>query len=209
MVNEHKLWTLDAATWYSIPLPSSQYMTRNWPLRLAVQSPTGEFILTVGKKGVALYSFRLGRWRLFGNVAHERSLRTESLPIGWYSPSVFFFCFRRHVDRQDVGSRLRDVFGFGKRGNTHFSCSEEIVRRKTLHRPSMVCLLRYFFCHFKTSSSRTTSMPSKEFVCILQKVFRCYLIPRSVEDVTCMTRRAMLFSRFVVLSESCHSKLRP
>lgn len=138
LVCEGRSWSPEAPSWSRIPLPPPIYLTQNWPLRLAHVNATGEWLLVTGKWGVALYGTRFRRWRLFGNVQHERSLYTEGLPIGWYSHSVFFVCFRNAVGiSAGIGLRTK-VVPASKSDASRSSALEQAIRRKTLHKPSVV-----------------------------------------------------------------------
>ena len=54
--------------------PPPQYVSANWPLQHAALSPDGVDIAVAGTKGLALYSRRSARWRLFGDVSQEKEL---------------------------------------------------------------------------------------------------------------------------------------
>ena len=54
--------------------PPPSYVAANWPLSHAALSPDGVDIAVAGQKGLALYSRRSARWRLFGDVSHEKDL---------------------------------------------------------------------------------------------------------------------------------------
>ena len=54
--------------------PPPQYVSANWPLQHAALSPDGVDIAVAGRKGLALYSRRSARWRLFGDVSQEKEL---------------------------------------------------------------------------------------------------------------------------------------
>ena len=44
-------------------------MLTNFPLRHAALSPDGDDVAVAGGRGLALYSRRSARWRLFGDVS--------------------------------------------------------------------------------------------------------------------------------------------
>jgi len=54
--------------------PPAAYVAANWPLQHAALSPDGVDVAVAGKRGLALYSRRSARWRLFGDVSHEKEL---------------------------------------------------------------------------------------------------------------------------------------
>lgn len=54
--------------------PPSSYIAANWPLQNAALSPDGVDVAVAGRRGLALYSRRSSRWRLFGDVSHEKEL---------------------------------------------------------------------------------------------------------------------------------------
>ena len=49
--------------------PVRRYMLTNFPLRHAALSPDGDDVAVAGSRGLALYSRRSARWRLFGDVS--------------------------------------------------------------------------------------------------------------------------------------------
>ena len=54
--------------------PPSSYVAANWPLQNAAMSPDGVDVAVAGRRGLALFSRRSSRWRLFGDVSHEKEL---------------------------------------------------------------------------------------------------------------------------------------
>lgn len=60
-----------------------QYIGPNFPIAHAAMSPDGVDIAVAGSKGLALYSRRSLKWRLFGDVSQERafSVRVSSLTL--------------------------------------------------------------------------------------------------------------------------------
>ena len=52
-------------------------MAANHPLRHAALSADGEGVAVAGTRGLALYSRRSGRWRLFGDVSQERQIEVQ------------------------------------------------------------------------------------------------------------------------------------
>ena len=50
-----------------------QYISANFPIAHAAMSPDGVDIAVAGSKGLALYSRRSLKWRLFGDVSQERA----------------------------------------------------------------------------------------------------------------------------------------
>jgi len=54
-----------------LPAP---YLAANWPLSHAALSSDGMDIAVAGRYGLALYSRRTARWRLFGDVSQEKDI---------------------------------------------------------------------------------------------------------------------------------------
>lgn len=54
-------------------------MMSNWPLIHAAVSADGFDIAAAGSRGLALYSRRSCKWRLFGDVSQERSICTMAV----------------------------------------------------------------------------------------------------------------------------------
>ena len=54
-----------------LPAP---YLAANWPLSHAALSSDGMDIAVAGRYGLALYSRRSAKWRLFGDVSQEREM---------------------------------------------------------------------------------------------------------------------------------------
>lgn len=64
--------------------PPAPYVAANWPLSHAALSADGMDIAVAGRNGLALYSRRSARWRLFGDVSQEREITVHVRP----SPSL-------------------------------------------------------------------------------------------------------------------------
>ncbi|KAK9828450.1 hypothetical protein WJX72_000056 [[Myrmecia] bisecta] len=56
-----------------------QYIAANYPIMHASLSSDGLDIAVAGTHGLALYSRRSGRWRLFGDVSQEREMSVQAL----------------------------------------------------------------------------------------------------------------------------------
>lgn len=54
-----------------------RYMAANHPLRHTALSADGDDVAVAGTRGLALYSRRSGRWRLFGDVSQERQIEVQ------------------------------------------------------------------------------------------------------------------------------------
>ncbi|GJQ12837.1 hypothetical protein GpartN1_g4628.t1 [Galdieria partita] len=63
-----------------------EYILNNWPLRSISSNDDKSYVAVSGKHGVAIYSARLKRWRLFGDVVEERMINCCSLC--WYGRSI-------------------------------------------------------------------------------------------------------------------------
>ncbi|KAK9798509.1 hypothetical protein WJX73_005261 [Symbiochloris irregularis] len=59
--------------------PPAAYIGANWPLSVAALSSDGLDVAVAGLRGMALYSRRSARWRLFGDISQERELAVQSL----------------------------------------------------------------------------------------------------------------------------------
>uniref|UniRef100_A0A061S7S9 Protein ric1 n=1 Tax=Tetraselmis sp. GSL018 TaxID=582737 RepID=A0A061S7S9_9CHLO len=67
------------------------YMATNWPIMHAAVSADGYDIACAGLRGLALYSRRSAKWRLFGDVSQERSISVKALV---WLPKVVVACVR-------------------------------------------------------------------------------------------------------------------
>ncbi|KAI8463229.1 MAG: hypothetical protein J3K34DRAFT_462531 [Monoraphidium minutum] len=68
-----------------VPLPAG-YAAANWPLVHAAASADGGDVAVSGRRGLAVFSVAAGRWRLFGDVSHER--RVAAAALGWLGGCV-------------------------------------------------------------------------------------------------------------------------
>lgn len=57
----------------------SQYMSLHWPLQCAAVSESGQDFAVAGVRGMALYSNRLHKWRLFGDALQEKTFSCKHL----------------------------------------------------------------------------------------------------------------------------------
>ncbi len=62
------------------------YLADNWPLTHAAVSEDGLHVAAAGRRGLALRSLRSDKWRVFGDVAQERSVAAAALL--WLGPAV-------------------------------------------------------------------------------------------------------------------------
>lgn len=69
------------------------YIACNYPLVKAAVSADGMDVAVAGTHGVALYSRRSQRWRVFGDISQERQIRVQALV---WLPRVIVVC--AHVD---------------------------------------------------------------------------------------------------------------
>ena len=57
--------------------PPAAYVGANWPLIQAAVSCDGMDVAVAGTRGLALYSRRSSRWRLFGDISQEREVAVQ------------------------------------------------------------------------------------------------------------------------------------
>ncbi|GBF93019.1 hypothetical protein Rsub_05630 [Raphidocelis subcapitata] len=86
-----------------VPLPAS-YLAANWPLVHAAASPSGGDVAVSGRRGLAVYSRRTERWRLFGNVSQER--RVSAVALGWLG-SCLVACSAPNADAVSAADAAR------------------------------------------------------------------------------------------------------
>ncbi|GMH38535.1 hypothetical protein BSKO_06419 [Bryopsis sp. KO-2023] len=60
-------------------LVPQHYILENWPIQLVSMSPDGGDIAVAGQQGMAMFSRRSERWRLFGDVGQEKAVQVLSL----------------------------------------------------------------------------------------------------------------------------------
>lgn len=60
-------------------LAPQNYLIENWPIAVTSVSPDSSDIAVAGSRGLALFSRRSEKWKLFGDVAQERAVRVLSL----------------------------------------------------------------------------------------------------------------------------------
>ncbi len=73
-----------------LPAP---YLAANWPLSHAALSSDGMDIAVAGRYGLALYSRRTARWRLFGDVSQERDIAVH---VGLLFTCRVYSCGKSH-----------------------------------------------------------------------------------------------------------------
>ncbi|EME49836.1 hypothetical protein DOTSEDRAFT_68585 [Dothistroma septosporum NZE10] len=57
--------------WQSVQIPN-HYLVNQWPIKLAVSSPDGNYVAVAGRRGLAHYSVASGRWRTFEDPQAEQ-----------------------------------------------------------------------------------------------------------------------------------------
>ena len=89
----------------------------NWPIRCVAASPKQEAYAVAGSRGLAIYSRKRDRWRLFGNVSHEQGIVCEQLL--WYHKEILcvvdkgdnratrlLFYPRSHLDNNSILAKV-------------------------------------------------------------------------------------------------------
>ena len=64
--------SLEGSQWQHVQLPLP-YLSRQWPIRCTVISADGRYIAVAGRRGLAHYSMRSGRWKTFEDPIEENS----------------------------------------------------------------------------------------------------------------------------------------
>jgi len=109
----------------------AQYLAANWPLSHAALSADGMDIAVSGRHGLALYSRRSARWRLFGDVSQEREIavhvRPETAPL---APRVMT------VLSTGVDSRIGQADGLG------LKWLQQLAKRASHRNIMMLCSLK-------------------------------------------------------------------
>lgn len=72
-------------------LPAA-YLAASWPLMHAATSADGMDIAVAGRHGLALYSRRSGKWRLFGDVSQEREINVHVSQLPSLALIYLAFC---------------------------------------------------------------------------------------------------------------------
>lgn len=97
--------------------PPSSYLIANWPLAHAALSPDGVDLAVAGRCGLALYSRRSARWRLFGDISQEKELSVHvGLPSNPSSPPppLLIACNQQVLISSSASVKLarsKDIFG--------------------------------------------------------------------------------------------------
>ena len=108
-----------------------EYISENWPFRVAAVSSDGSDIAMAGRHGLAVYSRRTQKWKLFGDVSQEKSI-SASL-INWLC-KIIVVC----SNAEDGKSHLL-LFP-----HYHLDFASLLLRHKLQHTPvALDCLDRY------------------------------------------------------------------
>jgi len=114
LLRQTYLDTEDDSCWDQITLPSS-YLVESWPIETLVISNSGEQVCIAGKLGAALYNMNSSKWRLFGNVNHEKKVHV--LAASWFgeqmicianaSDQSLIFYPRTHLDNSSIIAKYK------------------------------------------------------------------------------------------------------
>nr|OQO22803.1 hypothetical protein B0A51_10324 [Rachicladosporium sp. CCFEE 5018] len=74
--------TSQASLWQTVQIPS-RYLAAQWPIKCAVISADGRYVAVAGRRGLAHYSMKSGRWRTFEERAHENEFTVRG-GMCWY-----------------------------------------------------------------------------------------------------------------------------
>eukprot|EP01062_Namystynia_karyoxenos_P075221 TRINITY_DN7243_c0_g1_i1.p1 TRINITY_DN7243_c0_g1~~TRINITY_DN7243_c0_g1_i1.p1 ORF type:complete len:1206 (+),score=338.35 TRINITY_DN7243_c0_g1_i1:92-3709(+) len=94
-------------SWEPVPAPPA-YAEVNYPLRYAACSDDGSQICVAGRRGCALYSRPLRRWRIFGVQEQEQEVEVTAAPI-WCSNLVICLPSRAPPSRRDAGEAAHEL----------------------------------------------------------------------------------------------------
>lgn len=73
------------------------YAAANWPLSHAALSADGADVAVAGTRGLAVYSRRSARWRLFGDVSQEREIAVQARALAHRAQASSGLWVRRHL----------------------------------------------------------------------------------------------------------------
>lgn len=130
----------------SIQVPS-QYLRFNWPLQHCAISYSGYQLAVSGKQGVIIYNMKTKRWRIFGNLNHERQI--DCIHLSWYGEHILCLANigQMHppntIGYMNQASSLRDSIQ---------SCDNDITNKKNSSVPKQCELLFYPRSHLDNSS---------------------------------------------------------
>ncbi|KAJ3395056.1 hypothetical protein HDU92_006256, partial [Lobulomyces angularis] len=94
--------------WDSIQIPV-MYLGENWPIRHCSVNSTGHFAAIAGKRGLAHYSAKTNKWKLFGNEHQEQTFFVTG-GILWFKNILIFAC-------QDLETYNHEIRFFSRDNN--------------------------------------------------------------------------------------------
>lgn len=103
LVSHDRMLLPRASSWKAVSYPH-MYMHTNWPPRVFA-GRLGHWVLVCGELGFAVYSILRDKWRLFGDVAHERLVGRVRAACSLGEYSVTFNSVGRLMV-WDMGARL-------------------------------------------------------------------------------------------------------
>lgn len=74
----------------------------NWPIRYAAVDESGRHVVAAGRYGFCFYSLATRRWRLFGNVRHEREFFVSGGVCFWRDRLIVIACYCFQSERNEL-----------------------------------------------------------------------------------------------------------
>ncbi|EGD75777.1 hypothetical protein PTSG_07896 [Salpingoeca rosetta] len=85
--SRHNVDRLCDTQWQHVQIPQA-YRESNGPIFTAAVDRTGQFIAVAAQRGLMHYNTLTGKWKMFGNVAHERDLICTAGLAWWRSTHI-------------------------------------------------------------------------------------------------------------------------
>lgn len=95
---------MDPLNWSTVNIPPI-YLNANWPIKFAVGTSNGQYIVVAGTHGLAHYNAASEKWKLFGNEQQEQSFQVTALL--WYRNLIIAAC-------KNVGTNASEIRIFSR-----------------------------------------------------------------------------------------------
>lgn len=80
----------DVQLWRYVQLPTA-YMAENWPIQHAALSDDGRHVVIAGERGIAMCNLLATKWKLFGNLQHEKEFACCG-GVAWFRDVAVLGC---------------------------------------------------------------------------------------------------------------------
>ena len=98
--SRNQINSVGSKQWMVIQMPCN-YLSGNWPIRFSAVDSKGAYVAIAGNFGFAHYSVATKKWKLFGNIMHERDMVVTG-GLTWWKDFICVACYNLQESRDEM-----------------------------------------------------------------------------------------------------------